>query len=331
MNTLWLALLTGLTTGGISCLTVQGGLLASAASQNQKSDSRFIVGSFLIGKIFAYTLLGAALGLIGSALTISPVFQGWMQIAAGLFMLATAARLLNLHPVFRYTVIQPPKWSLRVLRKLSKDENTFGPALLGFLTLLIPCGVTQAMMLLAVSSGNFLQGAGIMFAFILGTSPVFLALGITAVKLLEKKSFAYLAAFIIIILGVISINAGQVLRGSYHTLQNYYKAATTNPSNQKGSLAVLDTEGKQDVTIDVTSSGYTSSTTNLKAGVPVKLTLKTNNVQSCARSFTIPSLRIQKVLPVTGTDTIEFTPTKEGPLVFTCSMGMYSGSWQVQS
>lgn len=329
MNNIWLAFITGLTTGGLSCLAVQGGLLVSAGAQNQSGSSTRTVGSFLIGKIIAYTLLGAALGFLGSKLTLSPTIQGWMQIAAGIFMLATAARLLELHPIFRYTAIQPPKFALRLLRKHSKSEALFAPSMLGFLTVLIPCGITQAMMVLAITTGNALQGAVIMFAFTLGTSPIFFALGMAAVQFLQRKSFIYLATLVIVSLGILSINTGQTLRGSFHTIQNYYKAATTDTNQSIGMVAAKDSKGKQEVTINVTSSGYKSSATTIKAGVPVVLTLSTNNVQSCARSFTIPSLNISKILPATGTATIEFTPTQTGTLAYTCSMGMYSGNWRV--
>src|SRR3990167_460453 len=106
MNPIILAFVTGLTTGGISCIAVQGGLLASAISQKKESQTNLsMVGMFLGAKVVTYTVLGFALGALGSALTISPQFQGWMQIFAGLYMLATAANLLKIHPIFRHFVI----------------------------------------------------------------------------------------------------------------------------------------------------------------------------------------------------------------------------------
>src|SRR3989344_5081101 len=188
MNTIWLAFITGLTTGGISCLAVQGGLLASSISQKTENQSNTsLVGMFLAAKIGAYTVLGFGLGALGSALTITPQFQGWMQIFAGLYMLVTAANLLNLHPIFRYFVIQPPKFAMRYVRKQTKAASLFTPAVLGALTVLIPCGITQGMMVLAVASGSAFMGAGILLAFTLGTSPVFGVLGLSASKLMEKK------------------------------------------------------------------------------------------------------------------------------------------------
>lgn len=325
MNNIWLAFITGLTTGGFSCFAVQGGLLTSAIASEEEIDAskklkvKALV-TFLIAKIIIYTLLGFLLGYLGASLHISPKFQGALQIFIGFYMLVTAARLLDLHPIFRYFVIQPPKSVLRLLRNQSQAKSIFTPAILGTMTVLIPCGVTQAMMLYAIGSGSPLWGAGIMFAFILGTSPVFFTIGFAATELLKKKSFVYIASIFILIIGLISINSGQILRGSVHTFQNYWAVI----SNKEVTARVGNV-----VNLEVTNSGYKTDVNTLKLGVPVKLILNSKNVRSCARAFTIPDLNYFKVLPETGQEIIEFTPTKLGQLTFTCSMGMYSGSFNV--
>ncbi len=325
MNNIWLAFITGLTTGGFSCFAVQGGLLTSAiASEEELGLSKKLkvraLATFLIAKVLVYTLLGFLLGFLGASLNISPKFQGFLQIFIGLYMLATAARLLDLHPIFRYFVIQPPKSILRLLKNQTQARSIFTPAVLGAMTVLIPCGVTQAMMLFAIGSGNPLWGAGIMFAFTLGTSPVFFMIGLAATELLKKKAFVYLASTFIFIIGIVSINSGQILRGSVHTLQNYWVVVTNKEIAAKiGNV----------VNIAVTNTGYKADVNTLKLGKPVKLILTSKNVRSCARAFTIPDLNYFKILPETGQEVIEFTPTKLGQLIFTCSMGMYSGSFNV--
>lgn len=338
MNNVWLAFITGLTTGGLSCLAVQGGLLASSVSQDNENDLVKTkkwqkVAMFLAAKVFAYTLLGVGLGALGSTFVISPQLLGWMQILAGLFMLATAARLLNIHPIFRYFVIQPPKWAYKLMKGQSRSKSLFAPALLGFLTILIPCGVTQAMMALSVASGSPLYGALIMFAFTLGTSPVFFTIGVAAMELLKRKSFVYITVIAIVFLGFLSINTGQILRGSPHTFQNYWIATKSlfqgDTPIENGNIAKLTSDGKQDVVINVHSNGYTSDIKQIKVGVPVKLTLLSNNVQSCAKSFLIPTLGVMKILPENGPTVIEFTPNKTGTLAYTCGMGMYTGSFSV--
>ena len=282
---------------------------------------------FLIAKLIAYTILGFALGLLGAKLIVTPKVQGIFQIVIGVYMLITAANLANLHPFFKHFIITPPKFIFKLLRNQTKVKSFFTPAFLGALTVLIPCGVTQAMMLLAISAGNPITSALILFFFILGTSPVFFVIGSAATELLKRKTFAVLAAVVVAVLGIISINSGQNLRGSVHTIQNYWRAAFEETT--KAGVGAKVVNGFQEATITVTSRGYTSDVKTLKAGVPVKLTLVTNGVAGCARAFTIPDYKISKVLPQTGTETLEFTPGKLGNLTYTCSMGMYSGSFNI--
>ncbi len=331
MANYWLAFLTGLTTGGISCFAVQGGLLTSALATDEeinisKGLRARALTAFVISKLIAYTILGFVLGMVGSKLLITPRIQGWLQIVIGIYMIITAANLLNLHPFFKHFVITPPKFIFRILRNQTKVKSFFTPVFLGALTILIPCGVTQAMMLLAVSASNPVISASIMFAFILGTIPVFFLIGLAANELFKHKALSVLAAGVVAVMGIISINSGQVLRGSLHTIQNYWKVAFE--SEAKGTLAEVNS-GVQEATINVTSGGYKANVNTLKLGVPVKLTLVTNGVAGCSRAFTIPAFNLYKLLPQTGTETMEFTPTKTGLLTYTCSMGMYSGSFNV--
>lgn len=331
MGNFWLAFITGLTTGGLSCFAVQGGLLTSALASEGTGDKKYIkeksILMFLLAKLIAYSLLGFVLGFLGSEINISPKLQGVLQLFVGLYMLATAARLLDIHPIFRYLVIAPPKSFLRLLRERSQAKSFFTPAILGFLTVLIPCGITQAMMILAIGTGSPIWAAGIMFFFVLGTSPVFFLIGLATVELLKNKMFSIVAAIFITIMGILAINSGQILRGSVHTIQNYWKVFV-GEENASGTSAKIN-NGVQAVTINVYSNGYKSNINTLKVNVPVKLTLITNNVRSCAKAFAIPEFNIFKVLPTDGTEIIEFTPTKVGTLTYTCSMGMYTGSFNV--
>ncbi|MFZ3301604.1 MAG: sulfite exporter TauE/SafE family protein [Microgenomates group bacterium] len=325
MNQYLLAFVTGLTSGGISCLAVQGGLLASAI--DEKSDKYKNTLYFLIAKLIAYTLLGGIFGAIGNVFSFSIATQGILQILIGLFMLATAGRLLNLHPIFKYTVIQPPVFLLRKIKGISNEKNIITPILLGALTVLIPCGVTQAMLILAMGTGNALSGGAIMFFFTLGTSPVFFALGMTIQSIFKNNILSKIAALAIVTIGISSINNGQVLRNSPHTFQNYYRVIFSQNNSNKGDVKLVN--GKQEVTITATNSGYKTSTKTIKRGVPVKLTITSKNVQSCARSFIIPSLKINKVLPINGNEVVEFTPTENGILNFSCGMGMYTGAFEI--
>lgn len=324
LPTLTLALVTGLTSGGFSCLAVQGGLLSSSLSKIPQKGVG--LASFLISKLIAYTILGALLGALGGTFNISLSFQGWLQIAAGIYMLASAANLLNLHPIFRYTVVMPPKFLFKLLKNAPKTESIITPAIMGAFTVVLPCGITQSMMILALSSGTAVNGALIMGLFTIGTLPQFIAIGATASALLSKMFFRVGGAFIVAYLGLVSVNTGQILRGSPHTFQNYVYALHINSSAR--ALAP-ESNGVQEVRVAVSTNGYQTSSQTLRAGVPVKLTLSSVGTQGCARAFSIPSLGITKLLPETGDDTLTFTPTEKGLLTYSCNMGMHVGSFEV--
>jgi len=328
--------ITGLTTGGLTCLAVQGGLLTSVIAQQEndltKTNKYYAIASFLAGKLLIHTALGFLLGLLGSVLTLNPVTRGWLQIFIGIYLFGIAGNLLNLHPIFRYFVITPPKFLARFSKKESQSKSVFAPALLGVMTVFIPCATTQAMEIVAIGTGNPIYAAAIMFAFVLGTSPSFLIFGF----LLEKSShlfknyFQKIASIALFGMSIYTINSGVAVMGSVYTIQNFYQAAV-HPEvlGTTGSDKPNLNNGVQEVTINVGNYGYSPANITLKKDIPVKLKLITTNVQSCSRSFTIPGLKIQKLLPQTGETIIEFTPKNNGPLAFSCSMGMYTGRFNV--
>src|SRR3989338_9435016 len=183
---LWVIFLTGLTVGGLTCLAVQGGLLASVITSREEEEIKKGVNrkkplyptlAFLLAKLIAYTVLGFFLGAFGGAIGINQSVQIIMQFIAGMYMIAVALNLLQIHPIFRYVIIQPPRFLTRLVRNQSKSRELFAPAFLGAMTIFIPCGTTVAIEALAISSANPFVGAAIMAVFILGTTPVFFGVG----------------------------------------------------------------------------------------------------------------------------------------------------------
>jgi len=326
--------LTGLTTGGLTCLAIQGGLLTSVIANQEnnltKSGKTLPIVSFLTGKILIHTILGFFLGALGQSLVLSPITRGWIQMAIGVYLLGIAGNLLDLHPIFRYFVIKPPKILARIAKNKSQSKSIFAPFILGLSTVLLPCAVTQATEVVAIGTGNPLYGAVIMFSFVLGTSPTFLLFGFllnSGAKAFQKY-FPKIAAAALIGMSVYSINNGAGLTGSIYTIQNFYLVAT-NPQALSPTNEIKIQNGVQSATITATNNGYSPQVITLKIDVPVRLTIKTSNVQSCSRSFTIPVLNIQKLLPETGDTIIEFTPKTLGALAFSCSMGMYTGRFNI--
>lgn len=178
MEAIIIAFVTGLTTGGLNCLAVQGGLLASCMANQMDKEFQEIqikkgskgidqsngnknralsILAFLLAKLLAYTILGALLGFAGKMFQLSPFARAFLQIAIGIFMLGTALRMLNVHPIFRYFAFEPPAFLRRRIRKTAAGTTKASlvtPAFLGLLTVFIPCGITQAMMVTALGTGN---------------------------------------------------------------------------------------------------------------------------------------------------------------------------------
>lgn len=350
----------GLTAGGLTCLVTQAGLLASALSRQvavpatpssqarsrrkasrpntvmglQMATNHWPVVYFLAAKVVGYTLLGLLLGLLGSAVQLTPTAQGVMQIAAGLYMLATALNMLNVHPIFRYVVIQPPKALTRLVRNQAKSQEVFAPAILGFMTIFIPCGTTQAMEVLAISSGSPLAGAATMFVYTLGTAPTFFVLGFLATRIRGRlqSAFAAVTVALILILGIFSLDNGLNLLDSPFAPSRVL-VGLMNPGSSNVAVSGTPVQGKvtngvQELTINVTSdswNGYSPNYFSARSGQPIRLKLVTNNTFGCPRAFTIPSLRIQKILPATGETIIDLPALPVGNLAFRCSMGMSTG------
>lgn len=344
---LWVIFITGLTVGGLTCLAVQGGLLASviAAREEKEIDQKknikntlWPVGAFVLAKLIAYSLLGFLLGLFGGALNISQNVQIWMQGIAGVYMIAVALNLLNIHPIFRYVIFQPPRFLARLVRNQSRSKDLFAPALLGAMTIFIPCGTTIAMEALAISSGNPISGMLIMAAFVLGTIPLFFGLGSLTSVLSDKfrSRFLKLAAILVMYLGITSLNGALTAGGSPLTLQSIYENSPIVLNLDGEGVAQTSVtptakqeQGYQTETINIVPSGYSPNYISVKSGIPVRLNITAKDAYNCAAAFRIPSLKISKNVKPGTTETVEFTPNATGKIAFTCSMGMYSGVIEV--
>lgn len=345
------AFLTGLTTGGLSCLAVQGGLLASSLAHQIEQDylvrahhrkrgrkqqppdpvrtsTALPIFLFLIAKLIAYTLLGVLLGWVGSFLTLSPFTRAILMIAIGVFMVGNALRMFNVHPVFRYFTIEPPKFITRYVRRTAKGTDTFTPLFLGVLTVFIPCGVTQAMMAAALATGSPLTGAAVMFAFTLGTSPVFFVVAYLTTELgaQTEKFFMRFVAAAVLILGLITLDGGLNLMGSPLSVQNLRRSLLSSGSvaSAQASSSLASSDGS--IMLFVENEGYFPQTLRADANTPIKLNLITEKTYSCARDFVIPALGFYQLLPDTGIVQVNIPAQPSGTrMFFTCSMGMYTG------
>ena len=344
---LWSVFATGLLAGGASCTVVQGGLLAGAVarrhedrdeSERSRLEDAIPVSGFLAGKLVSHIIAGALLGLVGNAAQLGFRTRALVQIIAGVVMILMAAHLLGVRAL-RRLVPSPPPAVGRFIRRSARSEAVFAPALLGFLTILIPCGVTMSVMVLAVASGSPAVGALGMAVFVLGTSPLFATIGYVL-----RRSAGFLrgylgkaAAVAVVVAGLLSINSGLVLSGSSFTLERAWDRVRGEPADAEmpmpmaampadaTSAAVVDGAGVQQIRIEVGHSSYSPSRVRARAGLPTKLTLQTKGIRGCTSGIVIPKAHVERSLPETGETVVDLGKLAAGRLEYTCSTGMYHG------
>jgi sulfite exporter TauE/SafE len=351
-------LVTGLFAGGASCAAVQGGLLAGTVARRRQPvpapaksrragkpppspppsalEDAVPVGSFLLGKLVSHTLLGALLGLLGDAVQLGVKTRAWVQIAAGVVMVLLALDLVGVKAIRRAMPAPPAAWG-RLVRRNTRWESAAAPALLGTLTILIPCGITLGMEFLAIASGSAPAGAAIMATFVVGTSPLFAMIGYAARRstALLRGRLSVFAAAAVMVAGLVSVNTGLVLADSSVTLSSALRSLTSGNGQGSagaaapGPLPTVGADGMQRVELTAGSRGYSPSVQRVRAGVPTTLVIHTDDLFGCTRGFVIPSTGTQEYLPKSGDTPIELGALKPGRLRFTCSMGMYSGALEV--
>jgi plastocyanin domain-containing protein len=94
---------------------------------------------------------------------------------------------------------------------------------------------------------------------------------------------------------------------------------------QKDENVVRMEDGIQVIYITSTTGGYSPRTVTADANIQTILRMSSENSYGCERSFRIPSMNINEVLPAEGETDFDLGTPKNGEEVFgSCSMGMYT-------
>jgi sulfite exporter TauE/SafE len=226
--------LTGLLTS-VHCVSMCGGINISqcaGAGQTAATGTTAAASTRLLpslayngGRVISYTLIGGAVGALGSAITPSGAFRGIVALAAAFFMLIMGLNMLGLFPALRNLMPRNP-FPLRRLPAFfysgidrTGTQNRAGPGkgpfVVGLLNGLMPCGPLQAMQLYALSTGSFFLGALSMLLFSLGTTPLMFGLGALSSILSARftRIMMRVSAALVIILGIMMLNNGLALSG----------------------------------------------------------------------------------------------------------------------
>jgi sulfite exporter TauE/SafE/copper chaperone CopZ len=325
---LGLLFVVGLLTG-FHCVGMCGGFVVgyttkAAARGESQALSHLQYGA---GKLLSYTAMGAAFGLLGSFVTFTPLARGVVGILAGIFLLVYGLSMLGVFSWTKRIRIASPAFLDRFVDRESKRSRS--PLVIGLLNgLMIACGPLQAIYVMAAGTGSVIEGAKSLFVFGAGTLPVMLGFGLVTgvVSGRATKKILFASGTIVMILGVIMINRGLALSGT--GLDASSLVASGIASEDKGTGIEMK-DGYQIIRMDVTRYGWEPDRFVLKKGVPVRWIITGKEINSCNNAIVVPELGLN--FPVkSGEQVIEFTPTKEGPISWSCWMGMIPGAFVVK-
>lgn len=335
-SSLSVVFLVGLTAGISTCMALVGGLVLGMSAKHAEKhpeasrSEKFRPHLFFnLGRIAGFAVLGGALGLVGSAFEISAGFSGLLIILVGILMLVLGLQLIDIFPWIKNFNFTLPKSLSRVLglKEHDREYSHKKAVIMGALTFFLPCGFTQSMQVFALSSGSMMSGAMIMGLFALGTAPGLLGIGglTSVVKGIFAKRFFKFAGIVVILLSIFNINNGIGLLG--------YEIAWSAPADNGKQTVVKDpnvtiVDGVQVVKMTQVGNGYKPNKFTIQKDMPVRWVIDSQAPYSCASALVMPKMKIRKFLEA-GENIIEFTPTEAGKLAFSCSMGMYTGSFNV--
>jgi sulfite exporter TauE/SafE len=319
----------GLLAGSATCTAVQGGLLVGLARPSGAgratgcgatpghgtgcghgcapavSDGR-VVAAFAAGRFASHVLAGALLGLLGGAVRLGPTPRAVLLVAAGILVVALAARLLR-----RARPRGSPGPAAAGCRctPAGRAPGRVRALALGAATVLVPCGTTLGVEAVAVSTGSAAGGALVMAAFAAGSTPAFAVLGLLLRRAAATR-FAAIAGAVAILAGLWTIASGLRLGGWLPELGTPPASAAT---------AMVRPDGVQTVTVWATAEGYRPAVVVLRANVPTEVVFRVTDDAGCARTLSLEGRDL--ALPAT----VRLPPRPPGPLRYACGMGMYPG------
>lgn len=329
--------LIGLTAGVSTCMALVGGLVlgtsARFAEKNPKATGREKFKPHLffnLGRIASYFILGGIIGFAGSLFQLSTSILGLLTVIVGLVMLLLGGQLIEIFPVLKKISFTLPtrlhRW-LGIKEKSNSDYSNTNALILGALTFFLPCGFTQAMQLYAMSTGSVWEGALIMGVFALGTAPGLLGVGglTSMVKGRWQMLFFKTAGVVVILLALFNISNGLNLLG---VTSGVLGSSTSTDKAAGNDPYVTLVNGIQEVRMAQNARGYTPNIFTIKNGIPVTWIIDSKDNYSCASSIVSQKIGVRQNLTL-GKNIIKFTPTEVGSIRFSCSMGMYTGSFTV--
>ena len=346
----------------VHCIAMCGGINLSQTLQKDTSTeiSKVMFRNTLeynIGRVVSYTVIGGVLGAVGAlagiggSLQTSTFFQGILKLFAGIIMVVMGVNMLGIFPGLRRLTVHIPNFNKKTKQKSGRKPRT--PFFIGLCNGLMPCGPLQSMQVVALASGNPLEGALAMLCFSLGTVPLMLGFG-SVVSMLGKRFTRQVlkaGAILVVVMGLSMMVQGGNLSDLNGKVTSIFMAENTGinvdtdgnnsdftTENEIISKETVDTEkaiADPDETQYITSTlqaGRSYPDITVKAGEPVKWTVEApdGSINGCNYKIIQQDLGIEYSFEE-GENVIEFTPSEAGTYTYTCWMGMITGKIYVES
>jgi sulfite exporter TauE/SafE/copper chaperone CopZ len=209
---------------GFHCIGMCGGFVvgyATAGGPQSRATTATRHLMYAVGKTASYTVIGGALGLVGSAITFTPYLRGVINLAASLFVIIYGLKMLNIFPALRHFTLSMPHFVTKGVPNKLRGERS--PLVIGLLNgLVLGCGPLQAMYIMAAGTGSPLEGAAMLFFFGLGTLLPLLSFGLIASNISHSvmHQLVIASAVLVIAMGLMMADRGLKLTGSGYDISS---------------------------------------------------------------------------------------------------------------
>jgi sulfite exporter TauE/SafE len=192
------------------CGGIASGLGVISARQTPVRSAMLFNGARIVSYGLLGGLAGALLDLTGEVFSL-PQWGRWLRWATAILI-----ALVGLQFLFNLRVLAVIElggariwtWLSPVVQRAAGMKGVYGRVALGLAWGFLPCGLVYTILLTAASTGQFAQGALVMFAFGVGTLPALLGMTLWApplVSLLQDRTFKRAIGLALILLAAWSI------------------------------------------------------------------------------------------------------------------------------
>lgn len=219
------AFVVGLVASVSTCMAVVGGLVLSMSANFAKEGDKVRPQVlFHVGRLVSFFVLGGVIGALGSAFQLGTTGTFVVSLIVAIILLILGINLLDVFPWAKKLQPTIPNFIGKHVHGLKNINHTLTPLLVGVATFFLPCGFTQSMQIYALTTGSFLTGSLIMFAFALGTLPVLSLLSFSSLGIHKKAQsgvFFKTAGLVVIFFGVFNLINALVAAGIIPPLFNF--------------------------------------------------------------------------------------------------------------